>query len=105
MVIEWLQFRVDADAIDHFLERDRAIWTTALAQYPGFANKEVWTNPSHPEEIICVIHWETVEQWKSIPGHMLEAIEAEFQEVMGNCYELIEVRTYTQHADGTPQRK
>lgn len=100
MVIEWLQFRVDEAAIDEFVERDRAIWTTALAQYPGFAKKEVWTNPDTPGEIICVIHWETVEQWKSIPVSALESIEAEFQAEMGNRYELLEVRTYEQRADG-----
>ena len=96
MVIEWLQFRVDEEAREQFVECDRDIWTTALSKYPGFGQKEVWTSPSNPTEVICVIHWETTELWKSIPVSDLEAIEAAFQEAMGNCYELLEVKTYEQ---------
>ena len=97
MVIEWLQFRVDEDARDVFMECDRAIWTAALTNYPGFVKKEVWTNPTNPSEVICVIHWETMEQWKSIPVSELETIEAEFQEAMGDRYQLLGVKTYEQH--------
>ena len=101
MVIEWLQFRVDEEIQDEFVERDRAIWTAALAQYPGFVKKEVWTNPAQPNEVICVIHWATIEQWKAIPVSDLEAIEAEFKGVMGDRYELLGVTTYEQHPMGT----
>ncbi|MEM9216167.1 MAG: TIGR03792 family protein [Cyanobacteria bacterium P01_F01_bin.150] len=94
MVIEWLQFRVNEDAREEFVERDRAIWTTALAKYPGFEKKDVWISPEDPNEVICVVYWETMDQWKSIPVSDLEAIETEFQETMGNRYKLLDVKTY-----------
>ena len=124
MVIEWLQFRVDEGAIDQFIECDRAIWTTALSQYPGFVKKEVWTSPTHANEVICVIHWQTMAQLKAIPASDLESIEATFKQAMDDghphdvgdafqeasqdvsktgtqCYELLEVRTYEQQPNGS----
>ena len=96
MVIEWLQFRVDEAIRDEFVERDRDIWTRALAKYDGFVTKEVWTSPANPTEVICVIYWETMEQWKAIPVVDLQRIEAEFQSAIGDRYELLAVTTYEQ---------
>ena len=42
-----------------------------------------------------------MEQWKAIPVNELEAIEAEFKEVMGDRYELLAVQTYHQHPMGS----
>lgn len=84
MVIEWLKFRVSPEQRERFVQQDAAIWTTALAQYPGFLSKEVWISPDNLDEVIAVTHWETYEQWKAIPPEDLERIEARFSEAMGD---------------------
>jgi len=83
MVIEWLEFQVDEESREQFIQQDEAIWTTALSTYPGFMGKEVWIEPNAPEKIFFAIRWQTREQWKSIPIKDLLAIEQDFSLVMG----------------------
>ncbi|WP_019504527.1 TIGR03792 family protein [Pleurocapsa sp. PCC 7319] len=82
MVIEWLKFTVDSQSREQFIQQDEAIWTTSLSTYPGFLGKEVWIEPSAPEQIILTIRWQTREQWKSIPIKDLTTIEQKFATVM-----------------------
>ena len=82
MVIEWLQFTVDSDSREQFIQKDEAIWTAALSTYPGFLGKEVWIEPNAPDKVILTIRWQTREQWKSIPMKDLVAIERDFSQVM-----------------------
>jgi uncharacterized protein (TIGR03792 family) len=95
MVIEWLKFRVAPDQRERFVQQDAEIWTPALAQYPGFLRKEVWISPDRLSEVIAVIHWETFEQWQAIPPDVLEKVEAQFAEAMGDVdYAIVESAQY-----------
>jgi uncharacterized protein (TIGR03792 family) len=92
--IEWLKFRVVPSERERFVQQDDAIWTRALAQYPGYLGKEVWINPNDETEVITIIRWQSFEQWQAIPTPVLDATEAEFSQAMGGTYELIDSRHY-----------
>ena len=97
MVIEWLEFRVDADSREKFIRQDEAIWTAALATYPGFLGKEVWIEPNASDKVIFTIRWQTREQWKSIPASDLAKIEQRFSTKMRQMnikYKMIESKEY-----------
>jgi uncharacterized protein (TIGR03792 family) len=94
VVIELLKFQVDPNQRENFIQKDGEIWTTALAKYPGFLGKEVWINPNNPTEVIFIIRWETLEQWKAIPQADLEKIEQKFAQALTNTYQLIESAEY-----------
>ena len=76
MVIEWLQFKVPPDQWEAFIRRDEAVWTEGLKQFSGFIGKEIWVDPA-TEAVICLIRWETREQWKSIPQAELDRLDRE----------------------------
>ncbi|MEO1340764.1 MAG: TIGR03792 family protein [Cyanobacteria bacterium J06635_13] len=84
MVIEWLEFQVDSDSREQFIQQDEKIWTAALSTYPGFLGKEVWIEPNAPDKIIFAIRWQTREQWKSIPVSDLVKIEQNFSKIMAD---------------------
>lgn len=94
MVIEWLKVSVAPELREQYIQKDEEIWTAALAQYPGFLSKEVWISPDRPEEVILVIRWESFEQWNAIPTDVLERVEAEFNEALGDVYEIVESSRY-----------
>ncbi len=95
MIIEWLKFQVSVKSRDVFIELDRKIWTSVLAQFPGFLGKEVWISPDIPEEIILIIRWQTREQWKAVPLAILEETEQKFAQKMNNhFYRMIEAKEY-----------
>jgi uncharacterized protein (TIGR03792 family) len=83
MVIEWLKFRVTPELREKFVQKDDEIWTATLSQYPGFLSKEVWISPDQLDEVITIIHWESMEAWKSVPQDVLEATDARFNQAMG----------------------
>ncbi|MBD2449240.1 TIGR03792 family protein [Nostoc sp. FACHB-152] len=94
MVIELLKFQVDPNGRENFIQKDAEIWTTALAKYPGFLGKEVWINPNNATEVVFIIRWESLEQWKAIPQVDLEAIEQKFAQTLGDIYQMVEVAEY-----------
>jgi uncharacterized protein (TIGR03792 family) len=95
MIVEWLRFQVKPNLRERFIQQDAAVWTVALARYPGFLGKEVWISPERSDELALVIRWATRTQWKAIPGEDLEAIEQEFLSRMGaDTYELLESREF-----------
>ncbi len=95
MVIEWLKFRIQPEFREVFIQKDTAIWTAALSQYPGFLGKEVWLNPHKLDELILVIHWETREDWAAIPMTFLFQVEQAFAKEMGkDNYQLVETGEY-----------
>ncbi|QIR41324.1 TIGR03792 family protein [Tolypothrix sp. PCC 7910] len=96
MVIEFLRFKIASQMREIYIQKDAEIWTTALAQYPGFLGKEVWLNPQDPTEIIFVVRWATKEQWQAIPPEELAAIEQKFAAALGDTYELVESAEYQQ---------
>ncbi|MDX2230847.1 MAG: TIGR03792 family protein [Leptolyngbyaceae cyanobacterium bins.349] len=95
MVIEWLKFEVAETLREAFIQKDEEIWTAALANYAGFKGKEVWLTADKLDEVVCVIQWETLDAWKSIPADVLEATEQAFSQAMGkDNYQLIEAKAY-----------
>jgi uncharacterized protein (TIGR03792 family) len=94
MVIELLKFQVPVSEQEDYIQQDAAIWTTALAKYPGFLGKEVWISSAVPEELTIVIHWETREHWKSIPVDDLNQIEANFVQAVGKSYPIVASQEY-----------
>jgi uncharacterized protein (TIGR03792 family) len=94
VVIEFLKFKINSQMREICIQKDAEIWTTALAQYPGFLGKEVWLNPNDPTEIIFVIRWATREQWQAIPPEELAPVEQKFAAAFGDTYELVESAEY-----------
>jgi uncharacterized protein (TIGR03792 family) len=94
MFIELLKFKVAPDLRKNFIKKDAEIWTKALAEYPGFISKEVWTNPNNPSEVILIIRWKTAEHLDAIPEEELEAIQAKFVEALGKFYPIVESAEY-----------
>lgn len=94
MVIEWLRVKVAPELRERYIQKDAEIWTSFLAEYPGFLGKQVWINPNNPSEVILVIHWESREAWKSVPANRLEAIDQEFIRQLGSTYEFLEEAEY-----------
>ncbi|ACC81367.1 conserved hypothetical protein [Nostoc punctiforme PCC 73102] len=45
MIIKLLKFEIAPHLRENFIHKDTQIWTTALAEYPGFLGKEVWIQP------------------------------------------------------------
>lgn len=94
MVIEWLKVRVSPELREKFIQKDAEIWTAMLSEYPGFLSKEVWINPEIPTEVVLMIRWETLEQWKAVPTERLAEIEGHFTQELGEQQEIIEAAQY-----------
>lgn len=94
VVIELLKVKVAPELLEQYLQKDAEIWTQALARCPGFLGKEVWNNPNEPTEVILVIRWASRKQWKSISLELLDAIEQQFVQQLGDTYQIVEVSEY-----------
>jgi uncharacterized protein (TIGR03792 family) len=94
MVIEWLTFEVDPENREKFIQIDEEIWTAVLSQYPGFIAKEVWISPENLGQVVFVVHWQTREQWKSIPQEDLEAVGQRFDAAVKFDYAMVDSREY-----------
>ncbi len=88
--IEHLVFKVEDPAqVDRFIRLDEAIWTTALAEYPGFISKEVWVNREVPGEVHTVLIWKSMEEWKSIPLEELKRIDRVFTATFDSPFAIV----------------
>ena len=94
MIIELLKVKVIPEEREKYLQKDAEIWTQALTNFPGFLGKEVWLNPSEPTEVILIIRWATEAQWKSISPVVLDKIEHQFVQQLGNTYQIIDSAEY-----------
>lgn len=94
MVIEWLKIKVLPELREQYVQKDAEIWTLALSSYPGFLGKEVWINPDNLSEVVLVICWASREQWKSFPATQLEQLEKQFQQALGDVYQIIDAGEY-----------
>lgn len=94
MVIEWLKVKVPLEKRERYIQKDAEIWTTVLAQYPGFVGKEVWLNPKDDSELVLVIHWQSKEAWKAVPEAVLEEADRRFTEALGESFPFIETGEY-----------
>jgi uncharacterized protein (TIGR03792 family) len=94
MVIESLQFQVDPDYREQFIQLDEQIWTPVLANSPGFLGKEVWISPDDLSEVVIVVRWASFEEWQAIPEATLNETEAAFLSAMGETYTLMESKRF-----------
>ena len=66
-----------------------------LFRSPGYLGKQVWIDPQILDEVVLVIHWESLEHWQAIPSTFLDEVENKFSEKMGkDNYKMIESRQY-----------
>lgn len=82
MVIEFLTFTVPAVQRAAFLARDAEVWTTGLAQHPGYLGKEVWVDADDPTQVTCVIRWASLAEWKSFPESRIQELDAQMGELL-----------------------
>lgn len=94
MVIEWLKIRVASELREKFIAKDAQVWTAMLSGYPGFLSKEVWINPETPTEVVLIIRWQTLEQWKAVPADILVETDQLFTKEFGEPQEIIEAAQY-----------
>merc|ERR1712018_563205 len=68
--IEVLEFQVQGDKVESWIEIDDEVWTTFLSQQPGYVSKGAYypqdcdQNKKDPCLVSTVIYWETLELWK-----------------------------------------
>jgi uncharacterized protein (TIGR03792 family) len=93
-VVEWLQFQVEPEWREKFVQVDAEIWTAYLAKQEGFLKKEVWISPDALDDIVLVIHWQTLEQWQSIPKPELKRVDDQFKKALGKPYKTTNSRAY-----------
>jgi len=75
-VVEVLEFRIEPELLDRWLEIERDVWTGFLVGRPGFVHKQVWTDADDPGAVSVVIWWATREQWKRITAAQVAAVDA-----------------------------
>ena len=81
--IEQLVFRVKPELIDSWIETDYEIWTKGLAEWPGFAGKEIWISSDRPGEVTAVVYWTDYKLWKAVDVEWLAETENKFAEAFG----------------------
>jgi uncharacterized protein (TIGR03792 family) len=89
-----LEFQVDPLDREDFIEIDRQIWTTTLAQHPAFQHKEIWIDPQRPAIVTIIIHWSNRADWKAIEPQALEDLAKQFQQKFSRPYQLVGEREY-----------
>jgi uncharacterized protein (TIGR03792 family) len=90
MVIELLRFRMSPEKIPTFLAKNAELWTPALQARDGFVDKEIWTSRQTPGEVLIMIHWASMEQWKSFPSDLQKELDSQMgdmQFVDCECFE------------------
>jgi uncharacterized protein (TIGR03792 family) len=80
-VIELLRVQCAPGRREEWLVRDAAVWTPALAAHDGFLHKEVWPSLDHPDEVVILVRWASLAQWKSFPEDLALALDAQMQDV------------------------
>jgi uncharacterized protein (TIGR03792 family) len=86
MVIEFLHFTVAPDQRQAFIARDAEVWTSGLAEQPGYLGKEVWVDLSDPSQVRLAIRWESREHWQAVPL----ALQQELDRRMGDLLRPVE---------------
>jgi hypothetical protein len=103
-MIEVLEFEVEPDEVERFLEADESVWTNYLSSCRGFLDKQgasihtsaslprctervracacgwaVWVSCATKEKaqlVRATVWWESMELWKAIPQSELDEVEA-----------------------------
>ena len=80
-VIEMLRATCTPGRRAEWLVRDAEIWTPALAAHDGYISKEVWPSIDNPDEVVIIVRWASLAQWKSFPDELNVALDAKMQDV------------------------
>lgn len=80
-VIELLRAKCVPGRRGEWLVRDAEIWTPALAAHDGYISKEVWPSIDNPDEVVIIVRWESLAQWKTFPDDLNAALDARMQDV------------------------
>jgi len=80
-VIEMLRAKCAPGRRDEWLVRDAEIWTPVLAAHDGYISKEVWPSIDNPDEVVIIVRWESLAQWKSFPKENEAALDAKMTDV------------------------
>ena len=52
---------------------------------PGFVRKQLWIDVDDPGCVHAMIEWESMDSWKAIPHHELEAVDASMGPWFRDC--------------------
>ena len=80
-VIELLRVTCKPGKRAEWLVRDAEVWTPALAAHDGYISKEVWPSIDHPDEVVIIVRWESLAQWKTFPDDLSLELDAKMQDV------------------------
>lgn len=75
-VVEMLRVRCAPGRRDEWLVSDAEVWTPALAAHDGFISKAVWPSIDNPDDVVIIVYWESLAQWKSFPKTLEAALDA-----------------------------
>lgn len=76
MIVEYLRVTCPSEKRDAFIQRDAEVWTRGLTGQPGYLGKEVWCNPAKPDEVVLVIHLESLAHLRAISPAWCDEMEA-----------------------------
>ena len=98
MTVEQLIFCIPSNLQATFIQLDELVWTPYLSQFEFFVSKEIWQDAHNPELLSIVIHWQSLEEWKSIPITELTELNNQFNQLslseLGQIFLIKESRTY-----------
>lgn len=85
VIIEHLTLAIPDGTEDAFLRADAEVWTDTLSAQPGFLGKETWVELNARTRVHLTIRWATREDWKAVPGDLLEATDARMTKAFGHA--------------------
>jgi uncharacterized protein (TIGR03792 family) len=94
MVIEWLEFTMNPEARDRFVQLDFEIWNPFLQTKPGFVRKEIWLDRDDDRRVIIMVEWSDRELWKNITTTEVVTITQQFNTQFAQPYQLIASREF-----------
>lgn len=98
MIIEQLNFTIPTDLQSIFIEIDEKVWTRYFSQFDFFVLKEVWVDTVNTNTLSVVIHWASLESWKSIPKVDLDRLAKEFDSLcMERCQQVFEIKGFVSY--------
>ena len=79
-VIEHLRISVPVQGRQAWLKAERGSWEPWLAKQKGFLGRDLLWDPE-TEEGTLLIRWSNRDDWKSIPTHEIEQVQARFEQL------------------------
>jgi len=83
LAVEELIMRIRPDLLEKWIELDHQIWTKGLAEWPGFAGKELWLSGMVPGEVTVIVYWTDLDLWKAIDEEWLERTDKQVFDILG----------------------